>query len=194
MGTWRKYTPELLADAVAQSTSVAGVLRHLGLIQAGGTHAHISRMIKRFEIDTSHFVRSQRGAARVRLTATQILIRTESSGKRTKPPLLRRALAEIGRPYVCEGCANDGTWRSRPLRLHVDHIDGDFENNEAENLRFLCPNCHSQTDNFSGRSRGRYSATAPGDTRPLERAEGHRRPTSESAGDTGGNDRRRATG
>ena len=44
-----------------------------------------------------------------------------------------------------------------PLRLEVDHIDGDYHNNLAENLRFLCPNCHTQTDNFSGRSRGKYA-------------------------------------
>jgi hypothetical protein len=51
----RKYTPELLAEAAAASFSIAGVLRYLGVVQAGGSHAHISRLLKRFEIDTSHF-------------------------------------------------------------------------------------------------------------------------------------------
>jgi hypothetical protein len=50
-----KYTAEVLAIAAAQSTSVAGVLRHLGVRQSGGSHAHISRQMKRFGIDTSHF-------------------------------------------------------------------------------------------------------------------------------------------
>ena len=63
-----KYTEEILRDAVAHATSVArGVLENLGLNQAGGTHAHISRMIKKFEIDTSHFVRYQNGSAHKRL-------------------------------------------------------------------------------------------------------------------------------
>jgi hypothetical protein len=54
MGDRRKYTEELLAAAVSESTSVAGVLRWLGLRPTGGAHAHISRTIKTFGIDTSH--------------------------------------------------------------------------------------------------------------------------------------------
>ncbi len=55
MGTRRRYTEELLTEAVQRSTSVAGVLRHLGLRPTGGAHAHISRTIEAFGIDTSHF-------------------------------------------------------------------------------------------------------------------------------------------
>lgn len=154
---WRKYTEEILRDAVAQSTSVAGVLRYLGLNQAGGTHAHISRMIKKFGIDTAHFVRHQNGSTGRRLHAPDILVRIPYGSRRTNPPLLRRALGEIGRAYQCAICGNQGEWCGRPLRLEVDHIDGDYHNNLAENLRYLCPNCHTQTDNFSGRSRGKYA-------------------------------------
>jgi 5-methylcytosine-specific restriction endonuclease McrA len=161
---WRKYTEEVLSDAVAHSTSVAGVLRYLSLNQAGGTHAHISRMIKKFEIDTSHFVRHQNGSSGRRRTADDILVRIPYGAKRTSPPLLRRALAEISRPYRCAMCLNPGRWRGRPLGLEVDHIDGDYHNNLAQNLRFLCPNCHTQTDDFSGRSRGKY--TVPAATKP----------------------------
>src|SRR5665647_2603251 len=50
-----KYTESVLRAAVEQSLSVAGVLRDLGLVPAGGTHAHVSRLIKRYGIDTSHF-------------------------------------------------------------------------------------------------------------------------------------------
>ena len=156
----RKNTEELLGRAVAESTSIAGVLRFLGLNQAGGTHAHISRMIKSFELDTTHFVRHHNGSARRRLQPEQIMVRIPYGSKRTKPPLLRRALLESGRPYRCELCGNAGDWRGAPLRLEVDHIDGDYHNNSSDNLRFLCPNCHTQTDTYAGRSRGRYTETA----------------------------------
>ena len=154
----RKYTRELLEDVVARSTSVADVLRRLGLNQAGGTHAHISRTIKAFNIDTSHFGRGPypNGSEKRRLTPEQILVRMTPGSRRQNPKMLYRALVESGRPYECALCGLDGTWCGRTLRLEVDHIDGDYHNNEAWNLRFLCPNCHTQTDTFSGRTRGKY--------------------------------------
>ena len=58
---------------------------------------------------------------------------------------------------MCAGCGNDGTWLGRPLSLTIDHIDGDFLNNLADNLRFLCHNCHALTANYAGRSRNKYA-------------------------------------
>ncbi|HEY0891075.1 MAG TPA: HNH endonuclease signature motif containing protein [Nocardioides sp.] len=158
MAVRRKYTEEMLSEAVAASHSVADVLRALGLAQAGGTHAHISRTIKKMGIDTSHFQPHRKnGSARRRLTAALILVRTIPGSGRTKPPLLRRAMLEMGVPYRCAECGLADSWQDRPIRLHVDHVDGDYHNNLLENLRFLCPNCHSQTSNFAGLSRGKYT-------------------------------------
>ena len=164
---YRRYTEELLREAVASSTSVAGVLRHLGLAQAGGTHAHISRTIKRFGLDTRHFVRHQSGGHHRRRTPEEILVRIPVGALRTKPHLLKRALLEHGHAHRCAVCGNEGEWCGGALNLEVDHVDGDFHNNVETNLRFLCPNCHSQTVNFSGRSRGKYAiVTIP--TEPVE--------------------------
>lgn len=56
-----------------------------------------------------------------------------------------------GRPAgSCEGCGLT-TWRDRPLSLALHHINGEGSDNRLENLSLLCPNCHSQTENFSGR-------------------------------------------
>jgi hypothetical protein len=153
----RKYTQEILTEAVAHSVSYADVMRYLGLRPAGGTHTHISRTIKSLGIDTSHFRKLPTNPRRRRLAASDILVRLTEGSLRTKPNLLTRALLEIGREYVCAGCGNDGTWCGERLGLDVDHIDGDFYNNLAWNLRFLCPNCHRQTDNFAGRSRNKYT-------------------------------------
>jgi len=43
-------------------------------------------------------------------------------------------------------------WNGKPLRLHLDHIDGDNQNDSQENLRYLCPNCHSQTKTYCGKN------------------------------------------
>ena len=155
---YRKYTREMLTAAVRESTSIAGVLRHLGLRQAGGTHAHISRAIKSFELDTSHFVRHQGGGHHRRLAPEALLVVLPPGSLRTKPHLLLRALLETGRDYACATCLNPGQWEGRRLVLQIDHRDGDFHNNLVENLRLLCPNCHSQTANFAGRGRGRFSS------------------------------------
>jgi len=56
----------------------------------------------------------------------------------------------------CDECGLTD-WRGRPLSIHIDHINGVRGDNRLENLRMLCPNCHSQTDTFGGRNmkRGR---------------------------------------
>jgi len=106
--------------------------------------------------DTGHFVRHQGSGAHRRRSAKDLLVRILPGSRRTKPHLLKRALLETGRAYRCELCANEGRWRGRSLVLEIDHVDGDCHNNEGWNLRFLCPNCHAQTDGFSGRSRGKW--------------------------------------
>jgi HNH endonuclease len=49
--------------------------------------------------------------------------------------------------YACS-CCNISEWQGRPLTLQVDHVDGNNRNNRIENLRYLCPNCHTQTDTW----------------------------------------------
>jgi len=149
-----KYTRELLTEAVANSISIADVLRYLGIPFSGGSHAHISRRLKQLGIDTSHFrrVAPNRGKPSAwRLTPEQILVVSSPGSPRPKPSVLRRALREIGVLHVCGTCGIGAEWNGIPIVLHVDHINGNWHDNRKENLRFLCPNCHSQTPTFAGK-------------------------------------------
>jgi hypothetical protein len=151
---WEKYTREILETAVRQNYSMAGVLRSLGLKLAGGSHTHISRRIKALGIDTSHFLGqgSNRGPDHrgpKPLTCEQVFV-LRKSGNRQKARILRKALLESGRTYRCEGegCPLIDEWLGKPLVLHVNHKNGDWLDDRAENLEFLCPNCHSQTSTY----------------------------------------------
>lgn len=74
-------------------------------------------------------------------------------GKVSNRPQLRRFLAET-RGYQCDECGVKDLYNNRPLMLQVDHISGRADNDKPENLRLLCPNCHSQTISFGGRNKG----------------------------------------
>jgi hypothetical protein len=54
----------------------------------------------------------------------------------------------------CLLCKNPGEHNGKPLALQLDHIDGDAGNNKPENLRLVCPNCHSQTDTYVAKNKG----------------------------------------
>lgn len=156
-----RWTREVLEPAVAASTSVCDVLRRLGIEVVGGHHTHISRRIKAYGIDTSHFGRPSRAGERRRRTPEELLVEQPPDRARRIPgDRLRRALAAIGVVERCGLCGIEPLWRGRPLPLEIDHVDGDWRNNRAENLRFLCPNCHSATDTYRGRAKGRR-ARAP---------------------------------
>jgi hypothetical protein len=162
-GTTYKYTPELLAEAAANSLSIAGVLRHLGIPWSGGMHAHISGRLKHFEIDTSHFTQQAHNRGKPsahRLSPERILSVRQPGARRVPGKLLTRALVELGVPYRCSACGIGNEWHGQPLTLHVDHIDGNYLDCRRKNLRFLCPNCHTQTPSWAGKNkaRRRYAA------------------------------------
>lgn len=154
-----KYSKELLEETVKDCLSIADVLRKLDLKRSGGSQAHIGRRLKEFGIDTSHFLgqAKNRGFGHKggygKVSASEVLSYDRHNGKRERSSLLKRALIESGVPEQCAVCSLKSEWNGKPLVLQVDHIDGEFLNNRKENLRFLCPNCHSQTETF-GRKNG----------------------------------------
>ncbi|KOT94182.1 MULTISPECIES: HNH endonuclease signature motif containing protein [Streptomyces] len=154
-----RWTREVLQEAVTASTNMCEVLRHLGLEVVGGHHTHISRRIKAYGIDISHFqMPTRKGKPRRPRSPEGLLVeQSPADARRIPSDRLKWAMAAVGAPKRCALCDNDGIWHGRPIPLEVDHIDGDWRNNRVENLRLLCPNCHSVTDTYRGRGKGRAS-------------------------------------
>lgn len=141
-----------LAEAVAASSSLAGVLRALGLGNNGTARTRVKRDIETYELTLAHFTgqgHSRGTRSPNRKSAAELLQRLGTGASRTKRAQLRRALDDIGVPHACAKCGTGDTWRGRRLVLEIDHINGDRLDNRRENLRYLCPSCHSQTQTFS---------------------------------------------
>lgn len=130
---------------------MAEVIRKLGTRWSGGKQGHIKRRITEFGLDTSHFLGQAhgRGKAGKRKSASDILCLREGSNRRTPAHYLRRALCELGVSHKCSTCGLEPWWNKKGLTLQVDHINNRWWDDRKENLRFLCPNCHSQTEGFS---------------------------------------------
>jgi len=65
----------------------------------------------------------------------------------------RYLLKEGIKENKCERCGLF-EWMNAPISCHLDHINGDSHDHRLENLRILCPNCHSQTETYCGKSKG----------------------------------------
>jgi Zn finger protein HypA/HybF involved in hydrogenase expression len=148
----RKWTNEQLVEAVKISSDLTEVIRKLGLRVAGGNHKSIRYWINEYKLDTSHWNTDTQLAGlrkqHKRLPENDIEIFTLNSSF-SQSSIRRRA--KIALEYKCQWCSVGTEYNKKPLTLQLDHINGDRTDNRKENLRWLCPNCHSQTETYVGR-------------------------------------------
>lgn len=148
-----KYNNDQLIDAVASNTSYRQVLNTLGIAEKGGNYANLKRKIAHLNLDTSHFTGQGHNKGK-----TFIKTSTELYLSNSRPigsfRLKNRLISEGLLIPVCSNCQLT-TWLNQPIPLELDHIDGDSLNNNLNNLRLLCPNCHSFTETYRGKNQQR---------------------------------------
>jgi DNA-binding CsgD family transcriptional regulator len=94
----------------------------------------------------------KRGAIRARPARTPIEQLLVADTYRSRHYLKARLVKAGLKPNRCERCGI-AEWRGVPLTFALHHVNGVRNDNRLDNLELLCPNCHSQTDNFAGRNR-----------------------------------------
>lgn len=159
----KKLTENNLKNAVANSISIAEALKMLDMSVSTGNYRSFHKNVKRYGIDTSHFLGQSHLIGKNRNSKTtipleQILVENSTylSIASLKVRLIKNGLLK----YKCygDGCGIS-IWKGNTLSLQLDHINGISSDHRIENLRLLCPNCHSQTETFCGKNKASHDQT-----------------------------------
>lgn len=151
-----KISKEDLEEIVKKSETFSAILRDVGLYPHGNNQKTLMLRLSQDNIDFSHIERGINSHKGKRpLTSTQpsldsVLIENSNYNRGSlKKRLIKCNLLE----NKCKECGIGPEWNKKILSLQLDHINGVPNDNRIENLRILCPNCHSQTNNFAGKKR-----------------------------------------
>jgi len=151
----RKWDIEDLRIAASKSRSIRQVLSCLGLKEAGGNYSQIKKYLDSYKIDIAHFKgrgwnKGLKGLVTTpRIPIEKILVKNSTFQSYKLKKRLFRAGLKLPR---CEECGWAEKTKDGRLPLELDHINGDASDNRLNNLRVLCPNCHSLKPTHRGRN------------------------------------------
>jgi hypothetical protein len=151
---WTKSKNEI-QKLLNESSSFVEVLEKLGLCGHSGNHRTLKERIKLDNLNIEMLKKKReekirQSSIKKKIPLSKIMIENSSYGtNHLKSRLIKEGVLE----YYCEGCGNKGEWMGRKITLQLEHKNGKSRDHRLENLCFLCPNCHSQTDTYSGKNR-----------------------------------------
>ena len=144
---------EELENLVKTSSSLSEILRKQGKAISGSSIKTLKNTLDGYGINYV-FLNVKSHEIGKELPLEEILVENKSyNSSRLKTRLIRSGLKED----KCELCGCKNEWNGKPLILQLDHINGNHYDNRLENLRILCPNCHSQTETFSNKRDRRHN-------------------------------------
>lgn len=151
----RSWTEEQLKNAAKSSTSFRQVLAKIGLKEAGGNYDQIKKYVRELNVNIEHFRgkawnKGLRGIGKPHIPLEKIfVINSTYQSYKLKNRLFKTGLKQAS----CEECSWSKIADGGYLPLELDHINGNRHDNRLENLRILCPNCHSLKPTHRGRNR-----------------------------------------
>lgn len=141
---------------VKESKTFNEILSAFNLVSKGGNNETLKKRCREQNVDFSH-IRMGRSHNKGRpfpfrgLSKEEVLKALFIENSNYSRNSLRHYIRKYGFiEYKCQ-CGNSGLWNDKPLALQIDHINGEHNDNRIENLRWICPNCHSQTETFCGK-------------------------------------------
>lgn len=147
---------ELLEKVAKESKCKREILEKVKLSTEGRNYYTLDKYLNKYNIDISHFLKKQETMRNLVSTSNRLNLedifcnptKSKLNNNKLKIRLFNYNLKE----EKCEICGLGNKWNNKPIALQLDHIDGNNKNNLLENLRIVCPNCHSQTDTYAGRN------------------------------------------
>ena len=150
---WRTISTKRLKTIIKKSKSLRDVFRKCNKSISGASYDNLKKRLIKDNISVAHFHKNTALDYRKRfLREVSLDFIFKENSKYDSSFVRLKVLKNNLLKYECQNCPLKNEWNGKPLTLQLDHIDGDNTNNKLDNLRFLCPNCHTQTDTFGSRN------------------------------------------